>query len=341
MFFIADVGSCHNGSLERAKELIRLSKKVGANACKFQSWKTDKFISNVVFEKLKDIVKKSHQGKWDISPYETYKKYELPLDWIPELKTECDKNNIEFMCSVYTLENLNHIDQFVNIHKIGSGKITDYKFLELTAKKNKPILLATGASTIEEVINAVNIIEKYNKNIVIMQCNTCYDSNRDNENQVNLNVLKSYKTYFQNYGIGLSDHTKDLSIIQEAITLGASFIERHITDGQNNSPDNSFALSEIEWIYMVNNCIDTLKHLGNTYKTVTQNELETRILQRECLMANKDLSKDHILTDDDIISMRPCPQDGVPPFINLVGMKLLRPLKKHDYFRAELLAVKK
>lgn len=324
MYKIAELGSNHDNDLQRAKDLIHLAKEGKANAVKFQHFTADSIINKKLASKM----------------YDVYKKFETPLEWIPELAELCKKLEIDFMSTPYNLEALEKIDPFVNMHKIGSGDINYYGMLIETAKKKKPVLIGAGASNSVEVIVATNIIHQFNPLVVIMQSNCNYSGDAENYKYSCINTLKNYRTLWPykvfggNVGLGISDHTKNNKVILAAQTLGAEFVERHFTDGKSKSPDNDFAMTPIEWKYMVNEIEENAFVLGNTFKEVQTNEFETRVIQRRCLTINKDLKLGHTLTADDIDCLRPAPMDSLPPIPEIViGKKLERAKKAGDYIR--------
>lgn len=329
--FIGDIGANHDGKLERAKELIKLAKEAGLTAVKFQLWDTEKFINKKAFSLLKFD---SHQSKWKDGVYETYKKYQLPKEWIPELSKYCQENNIEFLCTAYDKESLDLIDPYVKMHKVGSGEINNYPFLIEIAKKNKPLILSTGATFLNEVIIAVNQIIQINPMIILMQCVTNYENKKDNDNFQCINVLKIYKTLFPDFAIGISSHSKNNKDILAGVCLGAKFFEKHFTDTNSESPDNDFALNPMEWKYLISEVNDMQKILGNTFKEIMPNEQITRIIQRKCLYATKDLDIGHIITENDIIAMRPAMLDGInPDYRFIIGKRINKKLKKDDWLK--------
>ena len=130
--------------------------------------------------------------------FETYKDASIDLKWTDQLKNKCDKVGIEFCSTPYAFDLTDHLDKYVNFYKIGSGDITWIDMLEYVSLKGKPVILSTGASDILEVETAVKAIQKYNNEIVLMQCNTNYTANdEENFNYINLNVLKNIKRNFQ------------------------------------------------------------------------------------------------------------------------------------------------
>ena len=150
------------------------------------------------------------------------------------------------MTTPYDYAAVDGVDCYVPAYKIGSGDITWTQFIEYVAKKAKPVLLATGAANIEDVIRAVECVIGNNKDIVLMQCNTNYTGSFDNLKYVNLNVLKFYANLYPGMVLGLSDHTPGHTTVLGAIALGARVIEKHFTDDNDRiGPDHAFSMNPI------------------------------------------------------------------------------------------------
>jgi sialic acid synthase SpsE len=338
VFFIADIGAnwyqygCKD-MLQRAKDLIALAKDCGADAVKFQHFKADKIVSDYGFKSLQV---NSHQSGWDKSVYEMYDQCSINRDWTFELANECKKNDIQFMSTPYDLEAVDLISQYSDMIKIGSGDITYRQLIKKVAKTGKFVLLGTGASDINEVMPAVNILRDLNDmNFCIMQCNTNYTNDRSNEQYTNTKVIELYKELFPFAEYGLSDHTKTNYSVLSAISLGARYIEKHFTDGKSNSPDNNFALTPKEWRWMVDESNMIMQSLGHGVKRVEENENETVIVQRRCIRAKHDLQAGSIITEKDIEFLRPAPLDSIKPYAKITGLKLKKDIIKGDYFRYE------
>jgi N-acetylneuraminate synthase len=332
LYFIADLGANHNGNLNKAIELIELAKEAGADAAKFQNFQASKIVSDIGFKSLK--TKLSHQTEWKKSVYEIYEDASISFEWTSKLKSKCDEIGIDYFSSPYDFESVDLIDPFVEIYKIGSGDITWFEIIEHIAKKGKPIILATGASEMNEVRSAMNIISSYTNNIVLMQCNTNYTVDFDKHKYVNLNVLKKYKNEFKNVILGLSDHTIGHATVLGSIALGARVIEKHFTDDNSNEgPDHKFAMNPKSWKKMVKLSNQLYESLGDGVKRVEDNEKQTIIVQRRCLRAKKNMDVNYIIKEDDLESLRPIPSDGIPPNEKqkIIGKKLLKKIKKGDH----------
>ena len=331
-YFIADLAANHDGDLKRAKELIYLCAESGADAAKFQNFQADKIVSKFGFEHLDD--QSSHQAKWKKSVFQVYKDASVSKDWRPILKETCKKVGIDCFTSPYDFDSIDTVDPFVDVYKIGSGDITWLEIIKYMAKKGKPVMLASGASTIEDVKRAVNIIIKRTKKIVLMQCNTNYTGSIENFKYINLNVLKLYKKLYPNVILGLSDHTPGHSTVLGAVALGAKVIEKHFTDDNSRiGPDHGFAMNPQTWKEMVDRTRELELSLGDGIKRIEKNEKKSIVVQRRSLRSVKNMKVGEIISIEDFESLRPIPKNGLPPYeINkLINKKLIRPLKKGEH----------
>jgi len=323
-YFIADIAANHDGDLERAKLLIRLAKDAGAEAAKFQNFRAKKIVSDFGFKTMDAQV--SHQASWKKSVFEVYQDASIPFEWTPILKAECDKTGIDYFSSPYDIEAIDMLDAYVPAYKIGSGEIDWLEALENMARKGKPIILATGASTIGEVQRAVHTVLAINPLLVLLQCNTNYTACPENYDHIHLNVLKTYATMFPNIILGLSDHTHSNAIVLGAVALGARVIERHFTDDNNRlGPDHKFAMNPKSWANMVNETRLLERALGNTDKFISTNEKDTAIVQRRCLRAARDIHAGDVFTREMIDVLRPATPGAITPaYINqVVGTRAL------------------
>ncbi|MDO9087416.1 MAG: N-acetylneuraminate synthase family protein [Anaerolineaceae bacterium] len=311
-YFIADIAANHDGSLERAKYLIRLAKKAGADAAKFQNFQASKIVSDYGFKNLGD--QQSHQSQWKKSVFEVYHDASVPFDWSEELKKVCDEVEIDYFSSPYDFEAIDYLDQYMPAYKVGSGEIDWIEALERMASKGKPVILATGASNIGEVQRAVHAILKINPQLVLMQCNTNYTGSLENLKFVNLNVLKTYETLFPQVVLGLSDHTPGHATVLGAVTLGARVIEKHFTDDTKRAgPDHPFSMDPEAWAEMVLRTRELENALGSTDKIIVENEIDTSVIQRRCVRAARELKAGEVVTRDMLDVLRPATIGAVKP----------------------------
>ena len=335
-YFIADIGANHDGSLERAKRLIKMCAEAGANAANFQHFKAGSIVSDDGFKNL-DKKYLSHQSNWSKSVFEVYQDASINIAWDNDLKKACDYHGIEYMTTPYDRDLVDHIDPLVPAYKIGSGDITWIEHIKYIASKGKPVLLACGAATQDDVLRAVNSALEVNSDIAILQCNTNYTGQSNNLDYINLNVIKTLKNMFPQLCIGLSDHTHGHTTVLGAVALGCRIIEKHFTDDNSrDGPDHAFAMDPSSWKIMVDTTRELERALGSGIKTIEKNEENTVVIQRRSIRATKRLSKGDTVTEKAVIMLRPCPIDALEPWElkNYVGKKLAREVEKGDYLKA-------
>ena len=266
------------------------------------------------------VCKKESYPKNDIINKTSIKK-----EWTKTLKEECDKIGIDYFTSPYDFESVDLVDQYVDLYKIGSGDITWIDLVEYIFSKNKPVLIATGASDLKDVDRIMSLAKNKSNNIVLMQCNTNYTANQENFKYINLNVLKTFSEMYPGIMLGLSDHTLGHSTVLGSIALGARVIEKHFTDdNKREGPDNAFAMNPNTWNEMVDRSYELLYALGDGVKRIEENEMETINLQRRCLRFKSDMKVGEIIKNEDLIALRPISPFGVQPYdINkVIGKKL-------------------
>lgn len=333
-YFIADVAANHDGDLERAKALVYLAAESGADAAKFQHFAAETIVSDRGFKDLG--TQKSHQAKWKKSVFEVYKDASLNVDWTPILKETCDKAGIDFFTSPYSFELVDAVDPYVSAYKIGSGDITWVEIIEYIAKKGKPVIIASGASTTDDVERAMSAALKFNSEVALMQCNTNYTGSIENMKYINLNVLKTFRAMYPDVILGLSDHTPKHATVLGAIALGARVIEKHFTDDTGREgPDHGFSMDPKSWKEMVDRSRELEAALGSGIKKVEENERETVILQRRSIRAKENLSQGTVLEVKHLEALRPYPADGLPPYrlAEIVGLRLQKDYKKGEHLK--------
>lgn len=333
-YFIADIASNHDGSLNKAIELIHMASEAGANAAKFQNFYAKTLVSDYGFQKLKKI--KSHQSNWKASVYEIYRQNELSLSWTEELYKACKKYKIDYLTASYDSSIISYLNKFVPAWKVGSGDITWHENILKMALTKKPIIIATGASNLNEVEKIYSKVIKLNKKVCLMQCNTNYTASIKNFDHINLNVLKLYKKKFKSAVLGLSDHTLGHETVLGAIALGARMIEKHFTDNNNrNGPDHKFSMNPKTWKEMIERSRNLERALGKEQKIIEKNELNTVIVQRRSIRMNKNLNKGERLKKEFVTLLRPCPKDAMPCYdLNkIINKKLTKSINKNDYLR--------
>lgn len=333
-YFIADIAANHDGSLDRAVELIHLAAGAGADAAKFQHFNASTIVSDAGFRALGG--QQSHQAKWSKSVFDVYRDASVDLGWTPTLQAACESAGISFFTSPYAFDLVDAIDPFVPAYKIGSGDITWIEIVEYIAARNKPYILATGASTMDDVIRALHAGMKINSWIALLQCNTNYTASLENFRYIQLNVLRSYREIHPDLILGLSDHTPGHATVLGSVALGAKIIEKHFTDDTGRpGPDHAFSMTPSAWREMVERTRELEYALGHGAKRIEENEIETSVLQRRSIRLAQSLSTGHCISREDLEVLRPCPKDAIPPYeiSQVVGRTLRRNLTKGEHLR--------
>jgi len=326
-YFIADIAANHDGDLDRAKHLMTLAKEAGADCAKFQHFRAPHIVSDYGFKALGG--QQSHQASWKKSVFEVYADASLPWEWTAELSAHARDIDIEFMSAPYDLEAVDHLDPFVNAFKVGSGDVNWIEELQYIASKGKPVLLATGAATLEDVDRAMAVLSNAGVDIVLMQCNTNYEGSIDNIRHVNLEVLRLYANRFPGVTLGLSDHTPGHVTVLGAVALGARAVEKHFTDDTSRvGPDHGFSMDPATWRAMVEDTRMLEAALGSGIKEIEANETQTVVLQRRCVRAARNLESGTVLSRADLEVLRPAPLEAIPAHEveSVVGRTLTRDL---------------
>ena len=321
-YFIADIAANFDGDIARAKDLIYLAAEAGADAAKFQNFLAKTIVSDQAFKTIGKQL--SHQADWKDSVYDVYDKASLPILWTETLRDTCVDAGIDYITTPYDLSLIPILSEYVSAWKVGSGDITWHELIRTLSLDDKPLLIATGASNMNEVELAMSVALENKKDVVLMQCNTNYTASLENFKYIELNVLKEYRKKYPDIILGLSDHTPGHSTVLGSIALGAKVIEKHFTDDNDREgPDHKFSMNPKSWRDMVDRSRELEYALGTGIKKIMDNEKESVVVQRRGLCASHDLEVGRIITSDDLIALRPCINNGIEPYKmqQLIGKK--------------------
>lgn len=297
-FIIAEAGVNHNGSIEIAKKLIDVAVESGADAVKFQTFKTDNLI-------LKNITKAPYQMKTSDcqeSQYDMLKRLELTKTQTYELMEYCKKKNILFLSTPFDKESLDELDDMgIKAFKVSATDLTNIQFLKYVAKKQKPIIISAGMCYMEEVEKALKVIEPINENVILLQCTSNYPIL---DEEANIGLIEKFKNKF-NIIVGYSDHSKGVGASPYAVAIGAKVIEKHFTLDKNmEGPDQKASISPEELKKLVEQIRIVEKYIGQGIKMPTQSEQFTRKSLQKYFVASKNIKKGDIFTDDNIVAKR-------------------------------------
>lgn len=314
-FIIAEAGVNHNGDLDLARGLVDAAAAAGADAVKFQTWITDNIC-------LPGARKATYQAKGtlgDDDQYSMLKRLELPYSWHRELKDRAESLGLVFLSTPDDLQSARFLcDLGIEALKIGSAEVTNIPHLDALAALKKPLILSTGMSTLEEVASAVTAIQKRSESpLFLLHCVSAYPAP---EEEMNLRAVVTLRETFK-LPVGLSDHSQGFLPAQLGIALGIVILEKHLTlDPRLDGPDHAASASPATFKELVRAIRRSETILGSGVKDLAPSESNTREAVLRTLIYSKDLTRGHLLAEEDILALRSS-QPGIhanalPSFLN-------------------------
>lgn len=305
---IAEAGVNHNGSLDMAKDLIRVAAEAKADYVKFQT-----FDSKLVVAKSAN--KADYQIKnTDIkeSQLEMISKLELSHQSHYDLIEHADKCGIKVFSTAFDLPSVRFLRELdFGLFKIPSGEITNLPYLRLIGSYGRPIILSTGMSSLGDIEEALRVLEESGtnrKDITLLHCTTEYPAPLCD---VNLNAIKILQQAF-GVDVGYSDHTEGIEIAVAAVALGATVIEKHFTlDKTLPGPDHKASVEPDELKSLVHAIRSVEEALGDGIKRVTASERKNLSIARKSLVASSRIRKGEVFTEVNVTVKRP--GNGISP----------------------------
>lgn len=328
VYIIAEAGVNHNGDLNLAKKLISVAAKSGANAVKFQTFKTESLVSKIA---SKADYQKNNTNATE-TQYEMIKKLELSENDHYQLIDHSKRNNIQFLSSPFDLESIDFLNKIgLEIFKIPSGEINNLPYLRKIGKLKKKVVLSTGMSTLPEIEFALNVLTNSGTkkdSITVLHCNTEYPTPF---NDVNLNAMITIRDTFK-VKIGYSDHTPGIEIPIAAVALGAKVIEKHFTiSKQLDGPDHKASIEPDELTAMIQSIRNVEKALGNGIKQPSESEKKNINIARKSIVAAKPIKEGETFTENNITVKRP--GNGINPsqWDEIIGKKAKKNFDPEDF----------
>ncbi len=325
VFIIAEAGVNHNGDMNLAFKLIDIAKQGGADAIKFQTFKTEEVIlENIEKAPYQKVTTGENESQFDM-----IKKLELTIEDTKKLKNYCSQKGLLFLttpCDPYSLDLLDELN--LPAYKVASADLTNIPFLIKIAKKGKPIILSTGMSFLDEVELALKEIHVHNDRLALLQCTSNYPAKDD---EVNLAVMDIYREKF-NVIVGYSDHTEGLGAGAYAVARGAKIIEKHFTIDKNMSgPDHRASLEPDELRNYVLEIRRVEKYIGKSDKVPTRAETLTRPSMQKNLVAQDPIRKGDVFTEKNLTAKRTGGR-GISPtkYRSLLGQKATRDFLQNE-----------
>lgn len=329
IIIIAEAGVNHNGDIQIAKKLIDVAAEAGVDYVKFQTFIAEKIVSR---EAKKADYQTVNVNDGDSSQYNMLKKLELSHDNHLELMSYCAERNIKFFSTAFDVEGVRYLNDLgLSFFKIPSGEITNYPYLKAVALCNKPVIMSTGMCLESEIKDALDVLLKFGlkkEDISILHCNTEYPTPMKD---VNLKAMLSIQKTF-GVPIGYSDHTLGIEVPIAAVAMGAKIIEKHFTLDRNlPGPDHLASLEPEELKEMVKAIRNIEAAIsGDGEKVPSDSETKNIAIARKSIYIKKNLIKGHVITDEDLIPLRP--GDGISPmqWEDIVGKTLIMDKMEFD-----------
>jgi N,N'-diacetyllegionaminate synthase len=329
-YIIAEAGVNHNGSIERAKDMVKVAAKAGVDAIKFQTFRAETLVT-------KDAIKADYQIKasgQSETQFEMLKKLELSVESHLELMECCRLNKIEFLSTPFDLTTIDLlVEMGLNKWKIPSGEITNLPYLRKIASLRQEIILSTGMSDLGEIEDALDVLTEGRtklKDITILHCNTEYPTPMQD---VNLKAMQTIKSAFPGIHVGYSDHTEGIEVPIAAVAMGAAIIEKHFTLDKNmEGPDHKASLEPHELKAMVQAIRNIEIALGNGIKKPSPSELKNKPIARKSIVAARNIRKGESFTEEILTVKRP--GDGISP---MRWNKVIGQVAQKDYKEDELI----
>ena len=324
-YVITEVGVNHEGSLNKAKDLIELAHSGGADAVKFQTYKAETLAS------------RNSPSYWDLnkepttSQYELFKKYDHFGEKEYEILAEhCQKTGIDFLSTPFDDRAVDFLAPMMPCFKIASADITNFPLIRRVASKGKPVVLSTGASTLAEIEMAVTELEKWGcSSIALLHCVLNYPTPYED---AHLNMILGLKRAFPEYVIGYSDHTmpgKNMLILLAAYLKGARIIEKHFTYNKLLPGNDHYHAMDVEDLkYFKENLEILRKAEGRIHKGPLPSEEKARNNARRSIVLKKAAKKNELLTEDALTCKRPA--FGISPihWDDVIGKNVVRNLEE-------------
>ncbi len=307
-YFVAEAGLNHNGNLKIAKQLIDEAFNCGADAIKFQTYKTTEFLTK------------------NSEYLDFFKNVELSYEEFKELNDYSKNVGITFFSSPFDIKSAEFLVKLgIPCFKIASSDLTNYPLIQTVAKAKTPLIISTGLSTMEEVENAVNTcLHEGNNKIILLHCVANYPAL---PNEVNLSSIETMKKKF-NFPVGFSDNGDSSLVDIVAVSMGANIIEKHFTlDKHFDGPDHSFSIEPKSLKILINQIRQIELMKGDGIKVPQKSEKQNRDIIRKSIYINKEISKGESLKEENISIKRPAISIQPEFFNEIIGRKVNKDFK--------------
>jgi len=330
-YVIAEIGHNHQGNLEKAKELFRAAKEAGAAAVKLQKRDNRALYTKAMYDKPYD-----NENSFGATYGLHREALEFGLEEYLELKRYAKELGMAFFATAFDFPSADFLAKIeAPAFKIASGDVRNIPLMKYVARFGKPMIVSTGAGTMEDVQRVYDSIMPINRRLCFLQCTAGYPPAY---NELDLQVITTYHRQFPDVVIGLSSHDSGIAMAVAGYVLGARVIEKHFTlNRAMKGTDHAFSLEPVGLKKMIRDLKRTREALGNGQKKRYASEDAPAMKMGKKLVAARDLPAGHVMTQHDVAIKSP--GDGLPPYEldRVVGKVTRKPLKTDDNIAFEML----
>lgn len=326
IFVIAEIGVNHNGSLERAKDMIEAAKESGADAVKFQTFSAQRLAHHLT---PKAKYQKRAASREDESHFEMLKSLELSESDHLALWEYASSRGIVFISTPYDVLSARFLQEVIGVSffKVASADIVDLELHKYLAGTGKHIFVSTGMSCLGEIEHVVNIYRSSSpklENLTLLHCTSNYPCSLESINLLAINTLRSAF----NVPVGFSDHSSSNEAAIMSVALGASVVEKHFTlDKNSHGPDHQASMEPTELSNYIRSIRNASRALGSARKYCHDDEIDMRTVSRKSIFIKKRIEENEAITSEHLCLMRP--GNGISPVFlsKLIGCKVSRSLE--------------
>lgn len=321
-FVIAEIGGNHEGNPQVAHDLVRKAVAGGAHAVKFQAYSPDRIVNPVLSPE-----RHGHFAKFALAP-----------DEYLELARFTRSLGARFMASLWDSEYLELLDPLIEVHKIGSGDLTNFPLVKALAQRGKPLCIATAMSTLSEIKELIAFVDDVNPRLrasgalCVMHCVATYGEPLDR--YANLRAIETLRRGLpDDVVIGYSDHTVGLVAVEAAVCVGAQVIELHFTDDTTKSfRDHQFSKTREMLMQFVEFCARREAMLGSgTKEPIADIETPARIREfRRAVYFLRDMVSGAVADETNLTTLRPCEGIDAREYFSVLGRRLKRQKSAHE-----------
>jgi sialic acid synthase SpsE len=304
-YIIAELGSNHNGDMDLARKLIDEAKAAGCHCVKFQSWSKETIFAKKVYEE-NVFLKDDYRNRTDFTLEQIVEQFSVSEQELSDMRDYCKKIDIDFTSTPFSQKEVDFLVDVLDAPfvKIASMDLNNYPFLEYVAKKNRPVMLSTGLSTLAEIDRAISTIENTgNREIILLHCISVYPPV---DEDINLNNIDMLRDNYPEYPVGFSDHSIGIEIPLASVAKGACVIEKHFTlDKSMFGWDHKVSATRDEMEMIVRGSLKINAALGSYRRVVSGDEKLKIPAFRRSIVAARSIAAGSIISRDDLDFKRP------------------------------------